>query len=292
MVDDIGGIWRTVGGRRIFIKDGQDLATAMKESGKFSQKQSKTYYIDENTGLYIGRNIDGQYFGLTDNIEEAELSKKDIEKLKQSDKFFKKNNIVPKRKKEDVQKTEQIKFSEKQEIENDIFARKQGFENYKEYKVNRNLQLKEEIQQKKENFENSYVYKNANKKYDKYNNYFNEEETINSNNELYNKEVFSELIKRKASEIYNIEEVHSSAKKGSKFGDSIYLKNKDTGYEVRISNHELPETAEREYRRQQTGGKTRWDNEIILNNETMEEIIRFKTDKEFKQFIKSLFNDK
>ena len=33
------GVWRTVGGRRIFIKEGQDLATAMKESGKFSKKQ-------------------------------------------------------------------------------------------------------------------------------------------------------------------------------------------------------------------------------------------------------------
>lgn len=34
--DDLGpGIWRTVGGRRIFIKDGQDLSTAMRESGKF-----------------------------------------------------------------------------------------------------------------------------------------------------------------------------------------------------------------------------------------------------------------
>lgn len=36
--DDIGGVWRTVGGRRIFIKDGQDLASAMKESGKFGNK--------------------------------------------------------------------------------------------------------------------------------------------------------------------------------------------------------------------------------------------------------------
>ena len=33
------GVFRTVGGRRIFIKEGQDLATAMKESGKFSKKQ-------------------------------------------------------------------------------------------------------------------------------------------------------------------------------------------------------------------------------------------------------------
>lgn len=38
--DDIGGVWRTVGGRRIFIKDGQDLETAMKESGKFENKNA------------------------------------------------------------------------------------------------------------------------------------------------------------------------------------------------------------------------------------------------------------
>ncbi len=38
-MDDIGGVWRTVGGRRIFIKEGQDLATAMKESRKFNTKQ-------------------------------------------------------------------------------------------------------------------------------------------------------------------------------------------------------------------------------------------------------------
>lgn len=37
MATDIGGVWRTVGGRRIFIKDGEDLATAMKKSGKFDK---------------------------------------------------------------------------------------------------------------------------------------------------------------------------------------------------------------------------------------------------------------
>lgn len=34
-MSDEGGVWRTVGGRRIFIKDGEDLETAMKNSGKF-----------------------------------------------------------------------------------------------------------------------------------------------------------------------------------------------------------------------------------------------------------------
>ena len=56
MINDIGGVWRTVGGRRIFIKDGQNLVDAMKESGKFSKKQvenknedNKKQIIDENT---------------------------------------------------------------------------------------------------------------------------------------------------------------------------------------------------------------------------------------------------
>lgn len=37
-MSDEGGVWRTVGGRRIFIKDGEDLETAMKNSGKFERE--------------------------------------------------------------------------------------------------------------------------------------------------------------------------------------------------------------------------------------------------------------
>ena len=33
--DSEDGVWRTVGGRRIFIRNGQDLSSAMRESGKF-----------------------------------------------------------------------------------------------------------------------------------------------------------------------------------------------------------------------------------------------------------------
>lgn len=39
--NDLGGVWRTIGGRRVFIKDGQDLATAMRESGKFGNIKEK-----------------------------------------------------------------------------------------------------------------------------------------------------------------------------------------------------------------------------------------------------------
>jgi len=35
--DNENGVWRTIGGRRVFIRNGQSLADAMKESGKFSR---------------------------------------------------------------------------------------------------------------------------------------------------------------------------------------------------------------------------------------------------------------
>lgn len=38
-MSEIGGVWRTIGGRRVFIKDGQGLKEAMIESRKFSKKQ-------------------------------------------------------------------------------------------------------------------------------------------------------------------------------------------------------------------------------------------------------------
>ena len=38
---DLGGVWRTIGGRRVFIKDGEDLATAMKRSGKFKSRKKE-----------------------------------------------------------------------------------------------------------------------------------------------------------------------------------------------------------------------------------------------------------
>lgn len=36
------GVWRTVGGRRIFIANGEDLKTAMKNSGKFEKKNEQS----------------------------------------------------------------------------------------------------------------------------------------------------------------------------------------------------------------------------------------------------------
>lgn len=51
------GVWRTISGRRVFIRDGQSLTDAMRESGKFGNKskakQKKRNMQKLNTELNI-----------------------------------------------------------------------------------------------------------------------------------------------------------------------------------------------------------------------------------------------
>ena len=69
--DDEDGVWRTVGGRRVFIRDGQSLSDAMKKSGKFknTKKKGHTFKMnDEEKKKYeeVGKKIDD----LTKEIDE------------------------------------------------------------------------------------------------------------------------------------------------------------------------------------------------------------------------------
>ena len=64
------GVWRTIGGRRVFIKEGQDLASAMKESGKFksaSKGTAKKEMTKEEKVLEDFKNSDGS----KENFEKA-----------------------------------------------------------------------------------------------------------------------------------------------------------------------------------------------------------------------------
>ena len=66
-MSDIGGVWRTVGGRRIFIEDGEDLETAMKKSGKFGKKEEEKNTIEYQTMMkYKDDFVD--YIQLENNI--------------------------------------------------------------------------------------------------------------------------------------------------------------------------------------------------------------------------------
>lgn len=72
-----------------------------------------------------------------------------------------------------------------------------------------------------------------------------------------------EAIQREAKK-RGIEIVHASGKASAKNASSIYLRHPEFG-EVRVSNHELPDTAERAYKREQFG--TRWNGEYIIGND-------------------------
>ena len=162
---------------------------------------------------------------------------------------------------------------------------KSGYNSYEDYQRVRTAKNDEKVTKMKQEYESSYFYKKGRADLKDYNIFYNPEDR---ESQLYNPEVFSELIKREASKIGNIEEVHSSAKSGSKFGNSVYLVNKDTGVEVRISNHYLPDTAERNYNREKFGG-TRWDKEVVLDQYTMNELVEIKTEEEMKKYIRDLF---
>lgn len=51
------GVWRTIGGRRVFIKNGQSLEEAMKESGKFKKGQKPE--VDKKENRYATNNNGG-----------------------------------------------------------------------------------------------------------------------------------------------------------------------------------------------------------------------------------------
>lgn len=52
--DSSEGVWRTVGGRRIFIANGDDITTAMRKSGKFkkSKEDLAKELIDKANGMH------------------------------------------------------------------------------------------------------------------------------------------------------------------------------------------------------------------------------------------------
>ncbi|MCI8851376.1 MAG: hypothetical protein HFE82_07575 [Erysipelotrichaceae bacterium] len=59
--DTEDGVWRTVGGRRIFIRNGVDLPTAMRESGKFDNVIKETPSRKYNSDVSFICKIRGIY---------------------------------------------------------------------------------------------------------------------------------------------------------------------------------------------------------------------------------------
>ena len=64
--DEEDGVWRTIGGRRIFIRKGQNMSDAMKESGKFKSKKDIEHQKNK-----IKNDIEANRF--SDNKEREEM---------------------------------------------------------------------------------------------------------------------------------------------------------------------------------------------------------------------------
>lgn len=75
MATDIGGVWRTIGGRRIFIKDGEDLETAMKNSGKFGKKEIKEKEENKEQDFSKSKVTKTLYHGTGKDFENFESDK-------------------------------------------------------------------------------------------------------------------------------------------------------------------------------------------------------------------------
>ena len=70
MADYDNGVWRTVGGRKIFIREGQDLQTAMDDSGKFDNKKTTNEYMNDKI-----RGVKNSSLQVTHKSKIAELNK-------------------------------------------------------------------------------------------------------------------------------------------------------------------------------------------------------------------------
>lgn len=103
------GIWRTIAGRRVFIKNGQSLTEAMKNSGKFKMQkndiqsrlkkqfkkdESKEYKTLEEKITCLKQNEDAIIKELSKDISSEEADKKICEILQEKQGFNKKPKVI------------------------------------------------------------------------------------------------------------------------------------------------------------------------------------------------------
>lgn len=70
------GVWRTVGGKRIFIRNGESLSSAMKKSGKFKNDKTKDKDDDKKEQDFSKSKVkETLYHGTDEDFEEFSLDK-------------------------------------------------------------------------------------------------------------------------------------------------------------------------------------------------------------------------
>lgn len=155
MKEEIKGVWRTVRGRRVFIKEGQDLKSAMIDSGKF--KELRKVNLDKNEELLNEQMKNSSKINQIDR----EIDKKDFSggSLDEDYEDLIKERRVLTSRNADLQKERELK--ERKYYENSKYNReglnitKEQYENIKQNSDVNNLAEKT----RKENFEASKRYR-------------------------------------------------------------------------------------------------------------------------------------
>lgn len=96
-----GGVWRTISGRKVFIKDGESVSEAMKRSGKFKGSTA----IESTPGYMSPEDI--RQFN-KEKQEKVEIEKKALKEKKEEEKKKKVKEYLEKRKKEKNQYEEEV----------------------------------------------------------------------------------------------------------------------------------------------------------------------------------------
>ena len=155
---------------------------------------------------------------------------------------------------EQVAKPAKLSYAEKNLINAEISALRNGFESVTDAKAYDQKRKTERLKADKASVDGSYFDKAARK---------GEPFYVEQGGEIICS--YQSAVRTIVSEAKRMgaEEVHTSAKRGSKFGSSVYLKM--NGVEVRISDHHLPQTMERS----DINYNQRWDDEFVLTNGKM-----------------------
>ncbi len=252
-------------------QDRQERIAKLEEKLYGTITKERNVLYDENSGKYIGKQ--GQSFILVDDAASAIMDQYVIERAMNSKKYLAKQGIYPNVRREKVKSVRQYSDYQRLEMQREIDAMKEGYSSY--YAKETYLERQQKERELSE-LEGSYWVKAARKDLPAFS---------DMGNEIYYHTTSAiELFARTAKALGAVE-VHHSAKKGSKFSSSIYLKLGDT--ELRVSDHFLPDTAEREDR-----GGFRWDDEIVFRKypagDTYE-LVKIKTKDEMEAWVKSKF---
>lgn len=240
-MSDIGGVWRTVGGRRIFIKDGEDLATAMKNSGKFSKKYKDKQEINKrikeiNKQIYSGDGVDKEeYDGLKKELDELKKLKKEFDDKIQSEQEKKIKKILD-GDGEELKKELELELNDIEQYEDDYGIEESYLDDIQTESTKKIMEMYEDEQIDDLQYENfidtfnnqinSIMYKKGYEVYEHRGKIYYS--MIPKAKKAYN-EILNELDKR------NVEyEISRSWNPGEL--PSIYVEDKD-GNQFRIANH-------------------------------------------------------